>query len=169
MQRTDAATAAAQPGAGEPAVHEQAGSGAPGLAGETPAFQPTATLLSAFGPELAAEELSLTEAVARNMYEKSKLVEEGEAAEMLSEAARCVHEVIVTARRALAQVSPQRLKEATEVVNEKRMGEGTHATPQQRPRRGSDPVVTLMKLMVSASSLLQRVLNRLHPKLRKAA
>lgn len=126
-------------------------------------------LLPAYGVEEAGKEVALNNAMARGVYAKSGLVSEIEAAEMLSFAARQLSDVIDAGHRALRQVSPQRLREATEVLNEKSSTQSAGGMPTSRPRRGTDPVVTLMKLMVQAVSLLQRMLNRLHPKLRRAA
>lgn len=127
----------------------------------------TPHMLPAFAVDDAVEEAALAHAVAGNMYANSKLVSEDEAAGMLSNAARLLDEVVAITRRTLAMVPPQRLAKAAAVLKAERVEAG--GTPQQRPRRGYDPVITLMKTGVAASSLLQRVLNRLHPKLRKAA
>ena len=131
------------------------------------------TLLPAYTVEEAVTDVAQAGAQARDAIKRSGLVSADEAAEMLSVASRHLSDVIDAGHRALKQVSPQRLQEAMEAINGAQTGlsvpPATHGTPQQRPRRGSDPVITLMKLMIQATSLLQRVLFRLHPHLRRAA
>ena len=98
-------------------------------------------------------------AAARELYSGSGVVTEAESAAMLSRAARLLDDVIAASKAALATVSPARLREALEMANAKPAPAEGNA--QQRPRRGYDPVLTLIKLAISASSLQQRVLSKL--------
>jgi hypothetical protein len=104
--------------------------------------------------------------------EHNALVTEQEALRYLSEAARITDEVIRMTRHALAQVPLDRLREAMEIVKEKAADTAALPTAQKRPRRATDPVVSLIKTGIAAASLQTRIIARLHPqlgKLRKAA
>jgi hypothetical protein len=87
------------------------------------------------------------------------------AREMLEDAAEFLQDLVVKTREALKSVAPARVAEAMEVIESK--GSATSGTPQQQPRRGSDPLVTMIKQGISASNLLKRIISTLHPKLAK--
>ncbi|MCA8946769.1 MAG: hypothetical protein KDB29_11120 [Planctomycetes bacterium] len=82
---------------------------------------------------------------------------------MLVDAAELLHEVVVETREALAQVTPEKRREALAIINEK--PEPGEVSAQKRPRRGPNPVVSLMRVGMQAASLLKRVLAKTNPEL----
>ncbi|MEZ5991761.1 MAG: hypothetical protein R3E76_05360 [Planctomycetota bacterium] len=82
---------------------------------------------------------------------------------MLVDAAELLHEVVVETREALAQVPPEKRREALAIINEK--PEPGEVSAQKRPRRGPNPVVSLMRVGMQAASLLKRVLAKTNPEL----
>ena len=62
-----------------------------------------------------------------------------------------------------AQVTPEKRREALAIINEK--PEPGEVSAQKRPRRGPNPVVSLMRVGMQAASLLKRVLAKTNPEL----
>ena len=120
------------------------------------------------GGETPAPEISLPANEAAEQLEQARVLvaeaaalSETEAMRMLADAARLVHNVVRTTDAALRQVPETWRQEAAQIVM-------AHPAPsdvpaQKRPRRGADPVVTLMRVGLQASSLLARIINKLHP------
>ena len=99
-------------------------------------------------------------------------LDDDHARQMLVRAAHVLDDVICTVQEALQAVSPDRRREAMAVLNAEPEPEPLYATPQQRPRRGPDPVVTLMRIGMQAASLLRRIISKTNPglgRLQKAA
>lgn len=82
---------------------------------------------------------------------------------MLVLAAEFLHEVVADTREALAQVPAEQRREALAIINEK--PEPSDVSSVKRPRRGPNPVVSLMRVGMQAASLLQRVLGKTNPEL----
>lgn len=100
---------------------------------------------------------------ARGYASDARGLSDDEARAMLTEAARLLHSVVRNANRVLDSLPPQRVLEAVcEPATVAAQG-----SPQSRPRRGSDPVFTLMRLGKEAASLLKRVLAKTNPALGK--
>jgi hypothetical protein len=96
---------------------------------------------------------------ARGYAAEARELPDDEARAMLVEAARLLHSVVRNANRVLDSLPPQRVLEAVcEPASPPAQG-----SPQSRPRRGSDPVFTLMRLGKEAASLLKRVLAKTNP------
>lgn len=134
-----------------------------------PAVQPAPSAEPDAAPAAAAREARSTLEHARAQA-KSALQDpdfgEAEARAMLLRAAQMLDEVITLTRETLREVTPERLREAFEIVNAKPAP--AEGNPQKRPRRGYDPVVSLIKAGQAAASLLQRVIGRTHPDLGRA-
>lgn len=99
-------------------------------------------------------------------------LDDDHARQMLVRAAHVLDDVICTVQEALQAVSPERRREAMAVLNAEPEPEPLYAVPQQRPRRGPDPVVTLMRIGMQAASLLRRIISKTNPglgRLQKAA
>jgi len=105
----------------------------------------------------AAEQLEQ----ARELVQQAADLSDAEARQMLADAARLVHQVVRTTDAALQSVPEAWRNEAAQIVMTR--PEPAEGQAQKRPRRGADPVVTLMKVGLQASSLLARILNKLHP------
>lgn len=114
-------------------------------------------------PAAAAEVLQVALDEARGRVASSRELDSHRARGMLARAAEFLDEVIATTREALAQVPADRKREALAIINAKPEADGVSA--QKRPRRGPDPVVTLMRIGMQAASLLQRVLGKTNPEL----
>lgn len=82
------------------------------------------------------------------------------AIEMLEDAAEACHEVLLMVRETLRGVSPERREAAREILNEKPV---SGVDGRKQPRGAPDPVVTLQKLELQASSLLKRILAKTNP------
>ena len=84
------------------------------------------------------------------------------AREILSQAAETIQQVIDMASRALRRVDPDVLAEAIQVAEEPptrdELGKVT-----QRPRRGTNPVITLVQVLMRAKNLLMRILAITNP------
>ncbi|MCA8914782.1 MAG: hypothetical protein KDB90_05170 [Planctomycetes bacterium] len=109
---------------------------------------------------------------ARETVKHSHELTDDEARGMLVRAARLLDDVVVFTREALDMVPEDRRREAEAIVAEARTSRTAEGSPQKRPRRGADPVVTLMKVGMQAASLLKRVIGKTNPnmgKLRRAA
>jgi hypothetical protein len=123
---------------------------------------------AAQGPESAAPEPQIVTPLAppepiteaRELYMDSDTVSEAEAIAMLSRAARLLDCVIQSAHDALTNVPRERIRQATEVIEAEKAPASNVLPAQQRPRRGHDPVITLLKLSISATSLQKRVRAR---------
>ena len=115
--------------------------------------------------DLALAESRVTEAKVAAMR-----MSDDRAREILSEAAESIRDVIELATAALKRVDPAQLAEAVQIIDEpKRDAWGTSVS---RPRRGTNPVVTLMQVLQRANSLLLRITRITNPALfekRKAA
>ncbi|MBK8206647.1 MAG: hypothetical protein IPK87_07595 [Planctomycetes bacterium] len=99
-------------------------------------------------------------------------LDDDHARQMLVRAAHVLDDVICTVQEALQAVSPERRREAMAVLNAEPEPEPLYSSPQQRPRRGPDPVVTLMRIGMQAASLLRRIISKTNPglgRLQKAA
>jgi hypothetical protein len=119
---------------------------------------------------LPVAEVSTQLEQAREMMEQAAGLSEAEARQMLADAARLVHQVVRTTDAALQQVPEAWRNEAAQIVMAR--PEASDVPAQKRPRRGADPVVTLMRVGLQASSLLTRIINKLHPglgRLKRAA
>ncbi|MBK8206964.1 MAG: hypothetical protein IPK87_09275 [Planctomycetes bacterium] len=112
-------------------------------------------------------------AVSKGLKHISELkLDDDHARQMLVRAAHVLDDVICTVQEALQAVSPERRREAMAVLNAEPEPEPLYSTPQQRPRRGPDPVVTLMRIGMQAASLLRRIISKTNPglgRLQKAA
>src|SRR5919108_6488633 len=111
----------------------------------------------------AAEKLEIARATAATEQDAPDWISDSEGKAMLARAARMLDSVVVMTRAALADVPLPRLREAYEIVRAKPDANGTPA--QQRPRRGYDPVVSLLKTALAAASLLNRILAKTNPSL----
>ncbi len=100
-------------------------------------------------------------AQARTLLAEAAALSEAEATRMLADAARLVHQVVRTTDAALQQVPEAWREEAAQILTHR--PEPSDLPAQKRPRRGADPVVTLMRVGLQASSLLTRIIARLHP------
>lgn len=107
---------------------------------------------------------------AREVVEQAAALSEAEAVAMLADAARLVHQLVRTTDAALQQVPEAWRREAAQILTAR--PEPAEGPAQKRLRRGTDPVVTLMKVGLQASSLLARIIGKLHPglgRLKRAA
>ena len=93
-------------------------------------------------------------------------ISDARACEMLEDAARFLAETVQQTRAALAKVTPERMAEALDIINEPKTGSGQ---VQRRPRNGTDPVVAMIRHGIAASNLLKRIIKTLFPKLHKSA
>lgn len=104
----------------------------------------------------------------------SRRITNERALEMLEKAAEYAEAVIDITREVLDQVPPERKLEAVAMIRESNFAKAAsdrerHGTPQKKARRGSDPVVTLMKIGLQASGLLNRILAKINPDVAKLA
>lgn len=120
------------------------------------------------GSEPPASEISLPAKEAAEQLEQARVLvaeaaalSEPEAMRMLADAARLIHNVVRTTDAALQQVPETWRQEAAQIVMAR--PEASDVPAQKRPRRGADPVVTRMRVGLQASSLLARIINKLHP------
>ena len=107
---------------------------------------------------------------ARALFDEAGELGDDEAREMLVGAARMLNEVIETTHAALRSVPETWRREAASTLAAG--PEASDLPPVKRPRRGPDPVVTLMKVGMQAASLLKRIIGKTNPnlgKLRRAA
>ena len=94
-----------------------------------------------------------------NLQRGRKITDE-RALEMLEDAAECTHDVLMMVKETLKGVSPERIEAARAVLNAKPQ---TGTEGRKLPRRAPDPVVTLVKIELQASSLLKRILAKTNP------
>jgi hypothetical protein len=104
-------------------------------------------------------------AEARETVAEADDLTDDEARAMLVRAARLLDDVVVFTREALDMVPEARRREAEAIIAEARKPRTAEGSPQQRPRRGADPVVTLMKVGMQAASLQKRILGKTNPNL----
>jgi hypothetical protein len=117
-----------------------------------------------------ANKLEVAKAAFDASADAPRMISEAKAREMLASAAELVDKVVHMTRAALAEVPLPRLREAYEIVNAKPAENNAGKLPaQKRPRRGFDPVVSLVKTGLQAASLVNRLVAKLHPHLGKKA
>ena len=116
--------------------------------------------------EHAREKVAEAEAADPAVRARRKISDE-RALEMLEDAAECTHEVLMVVKETLKGVSPERIEAAREVLNAKpqsrEAGQPGGVDGRRLPRRAPDPVVTLLKIELQASSLLKRILAKTNP------
>lgn len=119
----------------------------------------------------AVEEARGKLAEAEHTVRRARRISDERALEMLECAAELLDDIVQTTREALREVSPERKREAMAIIEalERRTGVSEPGNPQARPRRGTDPVVTIMQLGIRASRLLNRILKRTNPDVEKHA
>lgn len=114
----------------------------------------------------------MTEAGRLNAEARKPGVSDERAVELIQKAAEFAEFVIDIARETLEEVPAERRLEAAGVIREereRRANPEAYEDGRKRPRRGSDPVVTLMKLGMQASGLLNRIVSRINPDAYKLA
>lgn len=106
---------------------------------------------------------------AKGDLDQARFLTTERARELLSDAAESLHRLVKLATRTLQHVQPEQLAEALDITRSK--PEPQTGTAQQRPRRASNPVVTLMQFVIRAQSLIKRIVLVTNPELkqRKAA
>jgi hypothetical protein len=156
---------------------ESAGAGAePGqVSPQASAVEPPTAEVVA---KVAAESAAQVEIARAALAEARCTLSDTDANAMLMRAAALADEVVTATRAALAEVPLPRLREAYEIVKAKPEpsevdpSTGSGQAAQKRPRRGYDPVVSLIKTGLAAANLVTRILGKTHPhlgKLRRAA
>ncbi|MCA8910463.1 MAG: hypothetical protein KDB82_02070 [Planctomycetes bacterium] len=109
------------------------------------------------------EEARAIERKARQAALEARELDDERAREMLLDAAALLHEIVTDTREALAHVPPERKREALAVINAR--PDPSDVNAQRRPRRGPDPVVSLMRIAMQAASLLRRIILKTNPEL----
>lgn len=113
--------------------------------------------------EQASEKLAEARAVVAAAKAEYPQLDDDRARAMLVLAAEFLHEVVADTREALAQVTPEQRREALTIINEK--PEPSDVSAKKRPRRGPNPVVSLMRVGMQAASLLKRILAKTNPEI----
>jgi hypothetical protein len=148
-----------------PGLPQESSAEAGPLSGSTPDKDPLEAVAIR-----AANKLEVAKAALDAPADAPHIISEAKAREMLASAAVLVDAVVQMTRAALADVPLPRLREAYEIVKAKPAENNAGKLPApQRPRRGFDPVVSLVKTGLQAASLVNRIVAKLHPHLGKKA
>jgi hypothetical protein len=94
---------------------------------------------------------------------------EADARAMLSRALDLADSVVQMTRATLVEIPLPRLREAYEIVNARPEPADSQVAPQKRPRRGYDPVVSLVKTGLAAARRVARLVVKLYPNLGRRA
>ncbi|MCA8914414.1 MAG: hypothetical protein KDB90_03305 [Planctomycetes bacterium] len=90
-------------------------------------------------------------------------ISDDDARAMLGRAARCIDCFIARAHAALEKISPDRLYAAVLELDRTPSDEPQHTDQRKRPRGAPDPLVVMLKLIVSAARILRRILPATNP------
>lgn len=91
----------------------------------------------------------------------------GTAKNMLWRAARAVDALLEVVHKTIEQVPANERAEALVIMKQPRETQPQPGKPQQRPRAGYNPVLTLMRMGLQLANLQQRIIGRLYPNLAK--
>ncbi|MCB9893931.1 MAG: hypothetical protein H6839_05765 [Planctomycetes bacterium] len=90
-------------------------------------------------------------------------IPDDDARAMLARAARCIDCFITKAHAALEKISPERIHAAALELDRNPSAEPQHTDQRKRPRGAPDPLVVMLKLIVSATRMLRRILPATNP------
>ena len=113
--------------------------------------------------QAASTSLTLAELDVSDAKQEARYLSDERAKEILASAAENIHQVIHFASKALKLVDPKLVAEAMQIIEEPVRNE--LGTVTGRPRRGHNPVVTLIQVLMRADALLMRILAVTNPEM----